>query len=1093
MTHWRLILISLRYYARPQAILLAGVAIGTAVLVGALAVGDSVRITLREQALARLGQVHYAMQSGDRFFRDELGNNMAETVNGSVVSALQVNGIVVNTENQLRVNNAQILGVDESFWKLAPQPHEQVTLDDEFVIINDLLAEQLKLKIGDELLLRMEQPDVLSRDAPLSSVEDSSLAFRLNISAIYADANFGHFSLRANQAVPFNIFVGKATLQEKLDLVCRSNLMLVGIAPAATHSLLEVNTSFQANFTLDDAHYSLIPIDGKSELELRNSRMFLDDAVSDIVATSGESSYGVFSYFVNELRSDHAASPYSMVSTTHSPEVPDDKILISQWLADDLSLEVGDTVTLSYYVLGPMRKLEQKQAAFTVKDIYPMDSPLIDRDMMPEFPGISDSENCSDWDPGIPIDLDRIRDKDEVYWDDYRGTPKALISLSAAQSLWQNRFGRLTAGRFAQSESEKIEASILEKLEPAHLGFSFRTTRSSTLAAGRQGLDFGGMFLGFSFFLILAAVILLVLLFIHHVETRSGETGTLLAMGFSLAQVRKFMFVEISLLAVPGIVLGSLLGVGYAKLLIASLATVWSDAISQAAILFHVQPSTILMGGGGSWLLVVCVTAITLWRQRRLPVRMLLAGQDARQILRSSKSVKLRWAGAGGMLLLALGISLATQVSGSQASEVYFAVGVALLLAGFLFCSGLFIRYYNRASSQKLTLRSLGLQNTSRRCGRSLAVIIMLACGLFLIISLEAFRVKTETDYSERSSGTGGFAYFGESSLPIYEDLNSPDGRENYGLDDKTLESVAFVSCRLRAGDEASCLNLNRAQTPNLLGVNPQELADRKAFDFKAVLDAGYTESLWMGLNQTWEDDVIPVIADYNSAIYALGLKLGDCYVYTDEKGESVELRLVGLLNNSILQGYLVVSELNFLRIFPGESGYQRFLIDAPEDRLNSVSEDISYALQDVGLALTPAAKRLARFNAVQNTYLSIFQVLGGLGLLLGIGGLAIVVFRNVSERRGEFAMLKAIGFSRSEFFKLVLYEHWGLLAMGLVIGVSAAAVAILPSLILAAAKIPLAVLATLVILLFSTGMLWIIWATLLTLRGPIIQALRNE
>jgi ABC-type antimicrobial peptide transport system permease subunit len=1093
MTQWRLILKSLRYYVRPQAILIAGVAISTAVLVGALAVGDSVRITLREQALTRLGQVHYAMQTSDRFFRDQLGNNMAEAVNGSVVSALQVAGIVVNTENQLRVNNAQILGVDESFWKLAPQPHGQANLDDESVIINDLLAEQLRLKIGDELLLRMEQPDVLSRDAPLSSVEDSSLAFRLNISAIYADANFGHFSLRANQAIPFNIFVDKRTLQEKLDLVGRSNLMLVGISEGATHSLLEVNSSLQAKFTLDDAHYSLVSIEGKNELELRNSRIFLDDVVSDIAVTSAESTYGLFSYFVNELRSEHAATPYSMVSTTHRLELPDDNILVSQWLADDLSVGVGDTVTLSYYVLGPMRKLEEKQAAFTVKDIYPMDSLLIDRDMMPEFPGISDSENCSDWDPGIPIDLDRIRDKDEAYWDDYRGTPKALISLSSAQSLWQNRFGRLTAVRFAECETEKIEATILEKLDPAHLGFAFRSTRSSTLAAGRQGMDFGGLFLGFSFFLILAALILLVLLFILHAETRSSETGTLMAIGFSLARVRKFMFVEISLLAVPGIILGALLGIGYAKSLIASLATIWSDAIGQAAISFHLQPSTLLMGGGGSWLLVVFVTAITLWRQKRLPVRMLLAGQDARPILGYSKSVKSRWTGAGGLLLLSLGISLATQVSGSQASGIYFTIGAALLLAGFLFCSGLFIRLANYSGNNKLTLRSLGLQNTSRRHGRSLAVIIMLACGLFLIISLEAFRVKTETDYSERSSGTGGFTYFGESSLPIYEDLNSPTGRENYGLDDKTLESVAFASCRLRAGDEASCLNLNRAQTPNLLGVNPQELTDRKAFDFKSVLDAAYAETPWMGLNQTWEDGAIPVIADYNSALYALGLKLGDCYGYTDEKGNSVELRLVGLLNNSILQGYLVVSEQNFTRLFSSESGYQRFLIDAPEDKLESVSKGISYALQDVGLALTPAAKRLARFNAVQNTYLSIFQVLGGLGLLLGTGGLAIVVFRNVSERRGEFAMLKAIGFRRSDFLKLVLYEHWGLLAMGLIIGVFAAAVAILPSLILAAAEIPLAVLATIVILLLTIGMLWIAWATQLTLRGPLMQALRNE
>ena len=44
--------------------------------------------------------------------------------------------------------------------------------------------------------------------------------------------------------------------------------------------------------------------------------------------------------------------------------------------------------------------------------------------------------------------------------------------------------------------------------------------------------------------------------------------------------------------------------------------------------------------------------------------------------------------------------------------------------------------------------------------------------------------------------------------------------------------------------------------------------------------------------------------------------------------------------------------------------------------------------LEDRGMEWVPAAQRLNDFNAVQNTYLSIFSTLGGLGLLLGTVGL---------------------------------------------------------------------------------------------------------
>src|SRR4030095_10824534 len=93
-----------------------------------------------------------------------------------------------------------------------------------------------------------------------------------------------------------------------------------------------------------------------------------------------------------------------------------------------------------------------------------------------------------------------------------------------------------------------------------------------------------------------------------------------------------------------------------------------------------------------------------------------------------------------------------------------------------------------------------------------------------------------------------------------------------------------------------------------------------------------------------------------------------------------------------------------------------------------------------------PAVRRLAEFNAVQNTYLNTFQILGGLGLILGSVGLGLVVLRNVYERRGELAVLQAVGFTRNRLQHLVLLEHAVLLLAGIVLGVASALVAVLPA-----------------------------------------------
>ena len=198
-------------------------------------------------------------------------------------------------------------------------------------------------------------------------------------------------------------------------------------------------------------------------------------------------------------------------------------------------------------------------------------------------------------------------------------------------------------------------------------------------------------------------------------------------------------------------------------------------------------------------------------------------------------------------------------------------------------------------------------------------------------------------------------------------------------------------------------------------------------------------------------------------------------------------------LANSVLQGSLIIEEEEFLKKFPGESGYRMFLIDAPSNRVAEVSATLSRAMQDVGLELTPAARRLAQFNAVQNTYLNTFQVLGGLGLLLGSAGLGVVVLRNVLERRGELAVLTAVGFERRQLQRLVLGEHAVLLWLGLGVGIVAALIAVLPALVSPTAEFPVKSLAWTLGGVLVNGLLWTWVATRAALRGRLVEALRSE
>lgn len=1048
----------LRYHARIYLLVLAGITFSTAILVGALMVGDSVRFSLKRMAKQRLGDTQIIFPGHDRFFRAAL----ADETKGVPLVLLRGNASFSDAET--RVNKVQVIGCDERFWALGGAP--AITPGKREIAINSHLARRLQADIGDSIILRVENPSSVSRDAPMSNDHDSTISKRLKIAAIIDDDSFGRFSLQAQQFAPFNAFLPIDILQDLTELGPRANLLLFdGSRDAAT-----VNAAIAEAWTLDDAELEIRELG--AQLELRSSRIFLDPPV-EAAASGLPNAQPILTYFTTELRKGDSATPYSMVAAVPANfAIPVEQgMVVNDWLAEDLGLEVGDSLEVKYYALGRQRQLTTKTASFAVSGIIPLEGAALDPELMPEFPGIEGSENCRDWDTSMPVAYDDIRDKDEEYWEAYAGTPKAFIPLAEGQKLWANRFGQLTAVRYPADQTSVGDA-LQSALKPEAFGLQARDIRAAANAASSGGIDFGGLFIGFSFFLIGASVMLTALLFVFGIERRSREVGTLLALGLRSSQIRKVFLLETLPLAVFGGVLGTAVSFAYTKAILNGLTGAWVDAVGTSSISFHVYPATLIGGCIAATVLALGVAWWLLSRLSRNRAISLLKGQVADSATDGAASAKARLT-TWGTLVLGLLASAGGFVAPSSQQPAVFFMGGGLLLIGALLASRLVL--IGAGQDIAASLGGLARRNMNRRRTRSLTVIALLACGSFMVVAVSANKQDALRNSHLRSAGTGGFTFVAELTHPVHRDLNDSKVREDFGLE--ALEDLHVVPLRLREGDDASCLNLNRPQVPPILGVNPDALAALGAFSFTKK-----HEQPWQALAESAED--VPAIADQNTLMWALKVGVGD--VATEQKGQ--KLRVVNALRRSILQGAVIIDEAHFEDLFP-DSGYRLLLIDAKaEDR-----ETLSRALRDHGAEIVPATERLARFNAVENTYLSVFQVLGGLGLLLGSVGLALVVLRNVLDRQRELALMRALGYSAARLRQLLRREHVVLLAVGLVCGVVTALIAVWPAIVSPGAEVPWSGLAWTIVGVAVNGLFWVWAATSIALRGNLITALRRE
>ena len=1098
------------HYRREHLLVALATAVAVAVLVGALAVGDSVRGSLRAAFTERLGATDYAVVPLYAFSDDPDSGLAARLASQDpyrsrfepAVPIYRLPGTAVASDGAALP--VTVFGVDGRFFAF----HGLADRVEPGTVRISSGVRRRGFAPGDGILISIGGHEEIAAASLFGDKEEAGVTIRREVAGWPDPApgvGSGDFALFPGQGASRAVFLPLDDLRRVVDASNqgrsgasgppRANTLLVrtrdgdhtGAQTAALAAVLAEVSS------LDDRGLSVTTGAAGSVVLESRSLVLADRAVAGALTAAdrlGFDAAPVLTYLATSIRSGDRETPYSLVSGLPEHLLPPGSdrpdahsVLFSgSWLAGDLRLAPGDPLELSFLVWEEQGRFHSRTASFVAGAPVAGEGLFMDPTLAPEFPGVSDSARMGDWDPPFPVDLSRIRERDERYWEEYRTLPKAFVPLTTATRLWEMRQGSATSVRFAPGEvgpgEPELTEALVAALPPADFGLAPLPVRQQGLEASRGATDFGLYFLYFSYFLLVSAFVLLALLYRLGVERRLREIGLLLACGWSPRRVSRGLLAEAAVVSSLGAAGGALVGLAYAAGMIGLLSGVWEGAVAGtlatdaggedagAALGVFVNWPSVLAGSFSGIVMALGAAWWTLRKLVRCSPRGLLAGDptedvDSWPLLAAPRppGVTARRlalvTGTAGLALL--GLSLAEAIPEAAG---FFGAGAALLATAFLVAWSRLKGLADPARRAAPTpgrsgLRTLAFRAATFRPGRSLAAMVLVGFAAFTLVAVEAFRKRP--DPGTLPAGAGGFVAITETVFGSPWDPRDAESWDALNLLPPDELGFRILPLRLAGDEDASCLNLYRPSRPRVIGI-PRTLAEENRFPFGAHLGETPEETanpwrlLWRSRGP---DEPIPVIGDQNSMTYVLKWPVGEERAFPiGEGGAPVRLRLVATLWDSLFQGELLMAEEDLLDALPVPDGYRLFLTEPEtvprgEAELAAAEAEsgrlLAAALADYGAVSTPTRVRLDEFHRVENTYLSTFQALGGLGLLLGTFGLGAVLFRNADERRQEWALLGAAGYRRRDFARLGFWENALLLTAGLAAGSIAAFIAILP------------------------------------------------
>ena len=935
MSNFLIALKSLLFHRHINLSIALGVAAATAVLTGALIVGDSMRGSLRDLTLDRLGAID-SMIFSDGFFREQLAEEIQQTA--AFKSAFDQASPVIFFPNgtaersasdnvKKNLGEVNVLGIHNEFWQFSSFESGTVpTLAAGEVIINQVVADDLGVTAtavtdgSARITIGIPKQRLLPADSSLGKKEDLvERIVNLTVVKIVPAKSLGRFGVHPTQIPPRNVYLPIRSMQEALndgilkfkDSIEQANVILLSGKDGAIATAEQTKAlSEELSVPLSDLGFGLKRVTQSFKDEnvfdyfsLSADRLVLSDKAADSVRQAYPDANELVTYLANKIGTEQTiaqknAIPFSMVTALNFdqvkltsvsgqpiPPLGPNEIAINRWVAEDQNIEVGDAVSISYFEPETTHGDEnEKTESFVVAAIVELIEPTVqpqpsrrnpigavyetrpsranDPDMTPAVPGLTDTDSIDDWE--LPFETPGIRTADDGYWNTFRTTPKAFVSLETGKRLWSSRFGVTTSFQIPAdgNSSESVTAKLLSQFRTdGHLpGLQVVPVKANGLKASSGSTPFDALFLSLSMFVIGAALALVSLLFRLALQKRSAELGTLLAVGFEQKQVGRIWLSEMMAVCLAGAVLGIFLGIGYAALMLYGLKTWWVGAITTPFLNMHIRWWTLPLG----LTLGTLICAATIWwslrATRKQPVRALLAGQlqSENSVQKTSFIQRAAPALLGICILAAIALTVlgATSLGGeSQAG--------AFMTSGFLILSAALIWIFRRLKTNgkqvggQLSLDRLASTNAGRNPLRSTLTIGLVAVASFLIVAISAFRLAPTKE------GTAGFNYVVSTSQPVFENLNTPAGQKEVLLDNVGLlaDTSQVLSFRYKPGQDASCNNPYQSTQPQVLGVTQATIAhfdDESVDQFSFAMTGG--DNPWQLLNEPVTDGIIPVI-----------------------------------------------------------------------------------------------------------------------------------------------------------------------------------------------------------------------------------------
>ncbi|GHT59308.1 hypothetical protein AGMMS50239_05650 [Bacteroidia bacterium] len=1083
---------NITFYFRYYKLIALAVGIMVAVIVGSLVVGESVRSTLVQRVYERLGNTETILFSKNSFLESSVVDN--PLFEGQAQGILLSNGFISDAGRLIPV---MVWGVDD---KNIPKGGAK---------INPALAEEMKFQVSGfkfqveepetrnpKLETRNSKPetrnpkpetrnlDVVLRLPATGLVPSGSLfvtdnyttSARLTLAGILDAENGGNLNLKNEQIIPYNIFVNREELASILDIEGKINLILC----EKPVSYNDFSAIWQPSLSGIVETRFIASLHNDEFTEITSDRVFIQGDAVQTLYDNHPNANRLFSYLVNSIGKGVARNtptpsiPYSFVTAADQYKgrtLQDDEFILSDYAAKRIGAKLNDSIRLTYFVSKDLKTLSVDTLYGRVGQIVPLSELFADKTLSANFPGLSDVEKCTDWDSDMPIDMSLITKEDEDYWAQYRTTPKILIPYSAVYEKWGNAYGNATAIRINNDQPETRNSKPeTRNLKPAMFGIQIIQPKEMGLKAARGGVDFSSLFLSLGFFIILSAILLMLVPLSEMIYVRRKEIALYSALGYTKKRIVGMLWRESAPVVLVASLIGIVVGLLYTWLILILLGSLWKGATHTGGFVLFPSAGTVLSG----FVAGVAIALILLFFSFRFQVSSFKFQVSSFKFQvgahRNFKPKTLNF-----KLFLALTFTLATLIfifwATANATGLFVVAGFLLILT-----AGCWGDYIIQVSSFKFQVLSFGFQVSSFKLGnpkpetrnpklkslnlssllwanlyanrkRTLLSFFSLTAGVFIVFSVGLNR-RGFVDNAQLASGTGGYSLWCESSVPIYHNMSTIEGRKKLALSDLPEDAHVIQMTRYSA-DDASCLNLNKVSQPTVLGVDmdllkttdfeiekhiyPEEksifeiLKKFQVSSFKFQVEEPETQNSKPETRnpkpETQNPKVYPVLIDETVLMWSLMLNLGDTISYESGTGKRVYLQLAGTLKNSIFQGNVLMDKQLFSEIWGEITGSEIALIKVNETKTEETQKLLSQALNEYGVRVTTTAQRLKEFNSVTDAYLNIFLTLGGLGLLLGIMSFIIVIRKDLLSRKEQISIYRSLGFTDKKIEQMLVRE----------------------------------------------------------------------